>query len=61
MFDLTDFVPFVIGFFALAAVATAVSVATLITLAQERRTAVGRVVPISAVHPAVVAATRRAA
>jgi hypothetical protein len=61
MFDLTAFVPFVIGFFALAAVAAAVSVATLVTLAQERRSAVGRVVPIPAAHPAVAATTRRAA
>ena len=61
MIDLTAYVPFVIGFFALAAVAIAVSVATLVVLAQERRTAVGRVVPISAAHPGVAAATRRAA
>lgn len=61
MFDLTAYVPFVIGFFALAAVAIAISVTTLVMLANERRTAVGRVVPLSAAHPAVAAATRRAA
>ena len=37
MFDLTAYVPFVIGFFALAALAIAVSVATLVTLARESR------------------------
>lgn len=61
MFDLTAYVPFVIGFFALAAVAIVVSVATIVTLARERRSTVGRIVPISAAHPAVAAATRRAA
>ena len=61
MFDLTGYVPFLIGFFALAAVATAASVATLVALAQERRSTAGRVVPISAAHPAVAAAARRAA
>lgn len=61
MIDLTAYVPFLVGFFALAAVAVAVSVTTLVILASERRTASGRVVPISAAHPAVVATTRRAA
>jgi hypothetical protein len=59
MYDLSALQPFVIGFFVLAGIGIALSVATLATLARERRAATGRVVRMSAAHPAV--ATRRAA
>jgi hypothetical protein len=61
MFDLSAFQPFVIGFFVIAAVAIGLAVATLVTLSQERRTTTGRVIAISAAHPAAAAVTRRAA
>ena len=61
MFDLTAYVPFLVGFFTLAAIAIGVSVATIVTVAQEQRATNGRVISLSAAHPKVAAATRRAA
>ena len=57
-----DFTPAIIGFFVVAGVAlalAAVAVATLVSDARRRPTR--PVVAISAAHPAVAAATRRAA
>lgn len=61
MVDIDTFLPYVVTFFVIAAVGVGLAVATLVTLAQERRGRTGRVVPISAAHPAVAAVTRRAA
>lgn len=61
MFDYDTFLPYVVTFFVIAAVGVGLAVATLVGLAQERRGAIGRVVPISAAHPAAAAVTRRAA
>ena len=58
--DLTALQPAVIGFFVVAGVAIAMAVATLVVLVAENRRPAGRVVSMSAGHPAV-AATRRAA
>lgn len=60
--DLNSIQPVVIAFFVVAAVAIAMAVATLVVLALEsRRRPAGPVVTMAAAHPAVAAATRRAA
>ncbi|HEU5036275.1 MAG TPA: hypothetical protein VFT70_04675 [Nocardioides sp.] len=59
--DLTALQPAVIGFFVVAGVAIAMAVITLVALVAEARRPAGRVVSMSAAHPAVAATTRRAA
>ena len=59
--DLTTLQPAVIGFFVVAAVAIVMAVITLVALVAEARRPAGRVVGMSAAHPAVAATTRRAA
>lgn len=58
--DLTALQPAVIAFFVVAGIAIAMAVATLAALVAENRRPSGRVVSMSAGHPAV-AATRHAA
>lgn len=58
--DLTALQPAVVGFFIVAGVAIVMAVVTLVALVAESRRPAGRVVSMSAGHPAV-AATRHAA
>jgi hypothetical protein len=60
MFDLSAYQPFVVGFFLVAAVGAGLAVATLVVIVREGCTGAGRVVPVPAVHPAVLAARRAA-
>jgi hypothetical protein len=60
--DVSSLQPALIGFFVIAGIAIAMAVGTLVVLATEsRRRPTHPVVAISAAHPAVVAAARRAA
>ncbi len=61
MSDLSALVPFLVGFFAVAAVATTVAVVTLVTLALESRRPARPAVAMPATHPAAASITRRAA
>jgi hypothetical protein len=59
--DLTDLMPAVVGFFVVAGVAIALAVVALGVVVRDARRPAGRIVPMSAAHPAVAATTRRAA